>query len=234
MLLFFIKKDEFANFVLKSAKVIKRGDWMKFAGFSNTDFELFTIEGLDERMGALIRELRPKFHALGEDLKDELSLITGEEITPHVAKHARRKKNPPNDSWVAFAANTRGYKMMPHFQIAVWHTHVLVQWGIIYEAINKGVFADNLVKHLDEIKENIPGHFQWSKDHMKPEGTIQAEMTDKDFEDFAKRLKYNKNGEIMVGLNIPREKAIEMTPNGFYRTVIDTWSKLDFLHKLTS
>lgn len=122
--------------------------------------------------------------------------------------------------------------MLPHFQIAVWHTHVLVQWGIIYEAMNKGIFADNLVAHLEEIKERIPGHFQWSKDHMKPEGTIQSEMSDKDFEDFAYRLKHNKNGEIMVGLNIPREQAIAMSPKEFYDTVIETWTRLNTLHHL--
>lgn len=206
---------------------------MKFTGFEQADFDLFLIDGLDERMNALIHQLRPKFHDLGEDLREELSVITGEEMVPHVAKHARRKKNPPNDSWVAIASDKyRGYKMQPHFQIAVWHTHVLVQWGIIYEANNKMVFADNLAKNIKQIQKEIPSHFQWSKDHMKPEGTIQSDMTDKDFEGFAHRLKYNKNGEIMVGLNIPSEEAIAMTPKEFYDTVIDTWSKLNTLHRL--
>ena len=37
----------------------------------------------------------------------------------HVAKHARRSVNPPIDTWVAFAPNKRGYKMLPHFQIGL-------------------------------------------------------------------------------------------------------------------
>mgnify|MGYP001098345021 CR=1 FL=1 len=206
---------------------------MHFKGFSEEDFNLFLVQGLEERMSVLISQLRPKLYALGDDLKDELSAIVGEELHPHVAKHARRKKNPPNDTWVAFGGK-RGYKMMPHFQIAIWSTHVLVQWGIIYEAHNKGLFADNLAAHLEEIKKTIPDTYQWCKDHMKPEGTQQKEMTDQDFLDYAHRLKHNKNGEIMVGLKITQEDAFEMTPKEFYNTVIEVWNKLNFLHKLAS
>ncbi|WP_397261357.1 DUF1054 family protein [Peribacillus simplex] len=35
-----------------------------------------------------------------------MSVLTGDEMYPHVAKHARRKVNPPNDTWVAFAKLT--------------------------------------------------------------------------------------------------------------------------------
>lgn len=206
---------------------------MNFSGFEQTDFDLFLIDGLEKRMSLLKSQLRPKFDVFGEELSEELTKITGETMYAHVAKHARRKTNPPDDSWVAFAANSRGYKMMPHFQIAVWNTHVLIQWGIIYEAKNKMNFAVNLITHLEDIKKEIPGNFQWSKDHMKPEGTLHSKMTNEEFEDFGRRLMYKKNGEIMVGLKIPRLEALEMKPEEFYQTAVDTWSKLAYLHKLS-
>lgn len=205
---------------------------MKFKGFEQADFDLFEIEGFQDRMDALIEQLRPKFYDLADDLQEELSVIVEEPMHPHVAKHARRKTNPPNDSWVAWASNQRGYKMLPHFQITVWHTHVLVQWGIIYEAKNKQVFADHLLANLEEVKKAIPSNFQWSKDHMKPEGTLQKDMSDEDFNVFADRLKHNKNGEVMVGLVIPKEEVINMKPKEFYQTVLTTWSSLSYLHML--
>lgn len=202
--------------------------------FEQKDFDLFEIPGLEERMEILTKQLRPKFHMFGEELSGALSDITGETMFPHVAKHARRKTNPPNDSWIAFASNKRGYKMLPHFQITVWNSHVLIQWGIIYEAKNKQVFAENLKKHLDSIQKGIPGSYQWSKDHMKPEGTIQNEMTTEDFLDFSDRLLHNKNGEIMVGLRVPRAEALRYTKEEFYKIVLDTWSSLNDLHKLAN
>lgn len=207
---------------------------MKFKGFEQADFDLFQIEGLEDRMEALKSQLRPKFFTFGEELSEKLSEITGEMTYHHVAKHARRKTNPPNDSWVAFAGEggKRGYKMLPHFQIAVWNTHVLIQWGIIYEATNKQVFAENLLTNLEEVKKNIPNHFQWFKDHMKPTGVEMKDMTDDDFKEFARRLKEAKNGEVMVGLVISRNDALKMKPEQFYDLVIDSWSKLSYLHIL--
>lgn len=208
---------------------------MKFTGFEEKDFDLFLIDGLEERMEVLIDQLRPKFYTMGEELKDKLAAITEESETfAHVAKHARRKTNPPNDSWVAFAGEggKRGYKMLPHFQITVWSTHVLVQWGIIYEAKNKQIFAENLLANLDEIKKSISSDYQWFKDHMKPEGITMKEMKDEDFQDFARRLKETKKGEIMVGKVISKEQALDMTPEVFYDVVIKTWENLNYLHRL--
>src|SRR5207253_2263610 len=42
-----------------------------------------------------------------------------EEVFPDGAKHARRTVNPPDDTWVAFAPDRRGYKKHCHFKVAV-------------------------------------------------------------------------------------------------------------------
>lgn len=73
--------------------------------FQDVDFDVFTIPGLEARMDALIKTARPKLNELGERLAPALSQLTGEEMYAHVAKHARRSVNPPNDTWVAWAAN---------------------------------------------------------------------------------------------------------------------------------
>ena len=45
--------------------------------------------------------------------------IGGAPAFAHVAKHARRTVNPPDDTWVAFALDKRGYKKHCHFKVAV-------------------------------------------------------------------------------------------------------------------
>jgi uncharacterized protein YktB (UPF0637 family) len=206
---------------------------LKFNGFETDDFDLFLINGLEDRMKVLIEQLRPKFTIFGDELSNELTAITGELMHPHVAKHARRKTNPPDDSWIAFASNQRGYKMLPHFQICLWQSHLLIQWGIIYEAKDKITFANNLLTHINEVKTRIPSHYQWYKDHMKPTGTRMSDMGEKDLKDFAMRLKNNKNGEIMVGLSVPKEDVLTITPAAFYALVVETWQNLNYLHSLS-
>lgn len=205
---------------------------MKFSGFDEKDFDLFLIDGLEERMTALQQQLRPKFHQIGDDLSMDLSSLLGEEVFAHVAKHARRKTNPPNDSWVAFATNKRGYKMMPHFQITVWNTHLIIQWGLIYEAKSKHKFADNMISHLEEIRSNIPSDYHFFKDHMKPEGFRLADISDTDLISLAKRLRDNKNGELMVGKVFTKHQVLQMSPREFYQETINTWEHLTYLHRL--
>ena len=76
-------------------------------------------------MEALNKHVRPQLHELGEYFSQYLEATTGEVFYPHVAKHARRSVNPPKDTWVAFATNNRGYKMLPHFQIGLLKTNYL-------------------------------------------------------------------------------------------------------------
>ena len=110
---------------------------MTLQTFKSTDFEVFTVDGLEERMSAIKTNIHPKLEALGNSLQ---------RIYPnklmrtfyHVAKHARRKVNPPNDTWVAFSTNKRGYKMLPHFQIGLWGTHAFIYFGLIYECPQSG------------------------------------------------------------------------------------------------
>ena len=63
--------------------------------------------------------LRPKLEALGHSLLPGVSRATGSPAYAHVARHARRTVNPPDDTWVAFGPDLRGYKKHPHFKVAV-------------------------------------------------------------------------------------------------------------------
>ncbi|KEO83059.1 YktB family protein [Tumebacillus flagellatus] len=205
---------------------------MKFTGFEPQDFDLFAIEGLEPRMEALIAHLRVKLTQLGEDFVPILSELTGDEMFAHVAKHARRTTNPPHDSWVAWSKNKKGYKMYPHFQIGAWQTHAFVQFGLIYESPMKGVFAEQMIENLDEIKKQIPNHYLWYPDHMNPSGMVMSEMEQEDYERIARRLANQKNGEVMIGIKIPRDEAIQLSPEAFTAKATETFRTLAPLYQL--
>ena len=141
---------------------------MTLQTFKSTDFEVFTVDGLEERMSAIKTNIHPKLEALGEQFAAYLSKQTDENFFYHVAKHARRKVNPPNDTWVAFSTNKRGYKMLPHFQIGLWGTHAFIYFGLIYECPQKVETAHAFLEHINDLKTNIPNDFVWSIDHTKP------------------------------------------------------------------
>src|SRR6185369_10369555 len=83
------------------------------------DFKVFDLQAFHDRMGAIMLKIRPKLTSMGEALAPKVSQIVDRPLFVHVAKHARRTVNPPNDTWAAMGADQRGYKKDVHFKVAV-------------------------------------------------------------------------------------------------------------------
>ncbi|WP_026579770.1 YktB family protein [Bacillus sp. SB47] len=201
--------------------------------FTEEDFRTFTIEGLDARMSALKETVRPKLEGLGDHFAPVLSALTGDEMFVHVAKHARRSVNPPDDSWVAFANNKRGYKKLPHFQIGLWETHVFVWFALIYESPLKQEYGQLFKKHLPDIESNIPSRFVWSADHTKPGVIRQSEMDDKELENLFERLANVKKAEALCGIQLAKDEVLQMSEEAFLSEIEAAFEKLAFLYRLT-
>lgn len=198
---------------------------MQKTQWTNQDFDVFQIQGLEQRMEALISLVRPKFNILGEDFSAYFSSKLGEEFYPHVAKHARRTVNPPKDSWVAFAPYKRGYKALPHFQIGLWGTHLFIVLAIIYEAPQKNIFAERLLAKKALFNE-LPKDFIVSGDHMSPQAIPLSEAIDEKLEQLLVRLRDVKKGEFLVGRHISREKAVKMSADTLHSLIEETFDEL--------
>ncbi|WP_251549238.1 YktB family protein [Neobacillus muris] len=183
---------------------------MDFSGFTKEDFDVFLIDGLEPRMEALKTSIRPKLEALGHYFAPALSALTGEEMFAHVAKHARRTINPPKDTWVAFANNPRGYKMLPHFQIGLWETHLFIWFAVIYEAPQKNEIGGRFSKKARKIFKEIPRDYVWSLDHMKPETLPNKDLKVNDLLTMFDRLQTVKKAELLCGYTIDREEVIQL------------------------
>lgn len=193
--------------------------------WTQQDFEIFQINGLEQRMDALISLVRPKFHTLGENFSTYFSSKLGEEFYPHVAKHARRTVNPPKDSWVAFSPYKRGYKSLPHFQIGLWDSHLFIILAIIYEAPQKNILAERLLAKK-MLFNRLPDDFVISGDHMSPLAIPLSEAVDEKLEQLLIRLRDVKKAEFLVGRHIPREKAIKLSAEEFNDLAEETFDAL--------
>ncbi|KXH79855.1 YktB family protein [Sporosarcina sp. HYO08] len=193
--------------------------------WNSEDFDVFSIPGLENRMSALQRLVQPKFATLGEHFSLQLSSHGTDEFFPHIAKHARRTVNPPNDSWVAFSPAKRGYKAMPHFQIGLWNTHLFIILAIIYENPNKPEIAERLLKRM-EVLTTLPETYIVSGDHMKPEAEIIQEIGEQGLENLLCRLQTVKKAEFLVGRHLARDKAASLTNEQFFSFVEETFDRL--------
>lgn len=178
---------------------------MAIPSFTEEDFSVFHVDGLEARMEELKTRIRPKFEKIGEQITPFLDQMIGEPFYLHIAKHARRTVNPPDETWMAWAANKRGYKAHPHFQLGIRDTHLFIWFALIYECDRKPGFARNLREKIDEIWPEIPDHFHISDDHTTPETTLKKEW---DVEKKLDRLEKVKKAEFLCGTLIPREEAV--------------------------
>lgn len=205
-----------------------------FDGFHDKDFDVFAVPGLTERMDALKAHVRPKLEELGKYFAEFLAPRVGEEIFAHVAKHARRTINPPDDTWVAFSTNARGYKQHPHFQIGLWQTHAFVTFGYIYEATGKVAFGQQLQHEAAQIHRQLPGDFVWIPDHTSPESIPASEVGVPEIERFAKRLREVKRAELLVGARFDRTEVTAWTGSEFVTRTEAVMEQLLPLYRLTT
>ncbi|GBZ94192.1 YktB family protein [Staphylococcus aureus] len=177
--------------------------------FKPKDFKAFNVEGLDARMEALNEYIRPQLHELGEYFSDFFTSQTGETFYPHVAKHARRSVNPPKDTWVAFATNKRGYKMLPHFQIGMFEDQLFVMFGIMHEAKDKATRAKVFERKFKAIQQ-LPDDYRVCLDHMKPDKPFIKDLTDDDLKEAIQRAINVKKGEFFIARAItPQDKRLQ-------------------------
>ncbi|MYL70821.1 DUF1054 family protein [Halobacillus litoralis] len=204
-----------------------------FSGFTQEDFDVFSIPGLENRMEALKDRISPKLEAIATELAADVTAMTGDEMFVHVAKHARRKTNPPNDTWAALASNKRGYKKLPHFQIGLWESHVFIWFAVIYESPIKQDFAYKLEQNKDEVLQHIPKDYVWSIDHTKPDSIPQSDVNEDKFLSMTERLKTVKKAEILCGRNIERGDDRLKDPDAFLKLCKETFQTLEPLYRYT-
>ncbi len=206
---------------------------LTFSGFTDQDFDVFAIPTLEGRMEGIKTGPRLMLEALGQALSNPLAKLTGHPLYPITAKHARRKVNPPKDTWVAWSANKRGYKMLPHFQVGLWQSHAFIQAGVIYEARGRAEFARALLTNLDSIRAAIPDHYRWLEDYTNPVGIRHVEMTQVDFQRIADRLINRKEADCMVGLSVDRADVVRLGPS-FADTTLEVMRRLLPIYQLAT
>nr|WP_245301417.1 DUF1054 domain-containing protein [Virgibacillus natechei] len=192
-----------------------------FEGFTKNDFAAFSIDGLDARMEAIQTRIQPKFKEIGSYLVDYLSAELGNEVYLHIAKHARRTVNPPNDTWLAIADNKRGYKKHPHFQVGLFDDHLFIWLAFIYELDHKRQIAEAFVDSFEEIKQ-LPNNYVVSMDHMKKDAIKIENLDIKHVE----RFRDVKKAEFLIGQQLPVDDLRVVDGDKFLEMAKDTYKKL--------
>jgi uncharacterized protein YktB (UPF0637 family) len=206
---------------------------MHFPSFTKQDFQTFATEGLSARMEAIQQHIQPKFAAIGEYIATFLGEQIGDTVYTHIAKHARRTVHPPDETWVAWSTNKRGYKAHPHFQFGIRHTQLFVYFALIYECQQKQAFAHQMLQNMKEYIAPIPPNYYVSIDHTTPEITAVNQLTEEGWTNIMQRLAKVKKAEFLCGTIIPRQQAVQLAPEELQQHIEATYQQLLPLYHLS-
>ena len=199
--------------------------------FKPADFKVFGIKGFNERMAAIRGRIRPKLTSIGEELAPKLSALVDCSLYVHVAKHARRTVNPPEDTWAAFGASRRGYKKDVHFKFAVSRhcVRLLFEAGPEYYAKPewiRGWYGDfsEVVGGL-RVNKNLA----WFRNEHDEDPAVRlADAAPADLRKFPEELIRRKDGrgQFVLGARIDADEFLAMKPKQVENLALRTFEPL--------
>ena len=203
--------------------------------FSAGDFKVFELQGFQQRMAALRAQIRPKLEALGDALRPGMAKVTGGEAFAHVAKHARRTVNPPDDTWVAFGPDKRGYKKSCHFKVAVSRNAVrfLFEAGPEYPEKKKWAAAwKRTMPKLAPALKKAEGLAWFKNEHDEEPAAFLSDLSTDEIVRLGDELTRTRDGQLVVGRLIPVDETVKWGPAEYQKAALATFKALAPLYRL--
>ena len=208
---------------------------MPFSGFSASDFKVFEIEGFAPRMDAIRSRIRPKLEAVGKELLPDVGRLGREPAFAHVAKHARRTVNPPDDTWVAFAADQRGYKKHCHFKVAVSGGAVrfLFEAGPEHAHKKRWVAAwKRDAPKLVPVLRRAKGLAWFKNEHDETPAAVLSDLSTDAVARLGDELMRTRDGQLVLGRAVSAAEAGRWKPADYARVAHETFHLLAPLYRL--
>ena len=201
---------------------------MATLGFTAVDFEVFKVEGFNERMQQIYAHVRPKLVRLGDELAPAIARKLHMEFFPHVAKHARRSVNPPPETWAAFGPSPKGYKRYGYLALAISGAGLHARAVVKAEADERPEMAKNLAARASQLAKDFKGtklarYDKWDFTTL-PTGDAPAPEL---FKSLAEGLSKKTGGlDIGVGWNLRESMRLDR------EELLDAFRELEPLYRI--
>ncbi len=208
---------------------------MASPAFRSPDFKVFEVDGFAPRMTEIRTRIRPKLEAFGHSLAPSIARTVAAEVFAHVAKHARRTVNPPDDTWVAFGPDARGYKKHPHFKVAVSRNVVRFLFEVGPEHADKTRWAAAWKKNavsLGPVLRRVKGLAWFKNEHDAEPAAELSGLSPDSFADLADELTRTRDGQIVLGRPVPAQEAARWTEAQYRDAALATFRALAPLYRL--
>jgi uncharacterized protein YktB (UPF0637 family) len=198
------------------------------AGFTPVDFEVFKVEGFNERMQQIYAHVRPKLIRLGDELAPQLARKMHMEFFPHVAKHARRTVNPPPETWAAFGPSPKGYKRYGYLALCISGAGLHARAVVKSEADKRPEMARNLKSRASQLVKDFKGtkiarYDKWDFNKLPAPEPAETDL----FTTLATSLE-KKSGGIDLGFGWSVKESLRLDKD----EIVEAFQELEPLYRL--
>lgn len=162
--------------------------------FDKNDFKVFEDMTLSGRLDLIKTNLDPKFEVFGSDLLKHLEDEYQQKFFMKIAKHQRRTKNPPPDTWLAINQDKKGYKKTPHLELGLWPDRYFITFSLLADIRDRQKYYPILEKYQDQIVKEGWGV---SNDH-----TSSKLLPASDFEKVIAHYQKVKSSDLVIGFEL--------------------------------
>ena len=208
---------------------------MPSGAFGAADFKVFDVSGFQPRMDLIRTRIRPRLETLGRSLAPAVGRSVGDDTFAHVAKHARRTVNPPDDTWVAFGPDARGYKKHCHFKVAVSRHCVRFLFEVGPEHDDKKRWAAAWRKNagkLGPVLRRMKDLARFANEHDETPAEALGDMAPDGLEEMSDALTRRRDGQLVLGRAVVAEEAQRWTEAQYRAAALDTFRALLPLYRL--
>ena len=203
--------------------------------FTSADFKIFDLSEFNERMGAIILKIRPKLTSIGEALAPKISELVDRPLFVHVAKHARRTVNPPDDTWAAFGADQRGYKKDVHFKVAVSRHCVRFLFEAGPEYYAKQDWAAEWMRTFNSSGAGLKkakGLAWFKNEHNEEAAASLKDLAPAEIKKLGDELTRKRDGQLVFGRRVDAAEFASLTPKQVEKIAVETFTPLSALFSL--
>lgn len=162
--------------------------------FDKNDFKVFEDDTLTGRLDLIRTNLDPKFEVFGSELLKQLEAEYQQKFFMKIAKHQRRTKNPPPDTWLAINQDKKGYKKTPHVELGLWPDRYFITFSLLADIRNRSAYYPILKKYQNKI---ITEGWGVSNDH-----TSSLLKSADNFEKVIDHYERVKSSDLVVGYEL--------------------------------
>jgi len=147
----------------------------------------------------------------------------------------RRTVNPPDDTWVAFGPEKRGYKKVQHFKVAISRHSLRFLFEIGPEYADKAKWMPAWEREIGRLAVKLkkgPGLGWYKNEHDEEPAALLESLSSHEIGGLAGEVMRRKDGQLVLGRRLEQAEVLRLKPRAFEQAALATFGDLAPLYKL--